>query len=56
VKEQYFPNMTGDEQYGNHGVRVLNAIGVMVKACKEENDEKLVSKIHEVRGRERKIN
>ncbi len=48
VKAKYFPEMTGDEQMGNHGVRVLNAVGAMVKHCKNEDDEKLVKKIHEV--------
>ena len=41
--------MKSDSDLERHGVRVFNAIGAMVKACKDEDDATLVKKIHEVR-------
>ena len=40
--------MKSDSDLERHGVRVFNAIGAMVKACKDEDDATLVKKIHEV--------
>ena len=41
--------MKTDADLEKHGVRVMNAIGAMVRACKAEDDGALVAKIHEVR-------
>ena len=48
VQGKYFPHMKSDADLERHGVRVFNAIGAMVKACKDEDDATLVKKIHEV--------
>ena len=48
MQGKYFPHMKSDADLERHGVRVFNAIGAMVKACKDEDDGKLVKKIHEV--------
>ena len=48
VQGKYFAHMKTDADLEQHGVRVFNAIGAMVKACKDEDDGKLVTKIHEV--------
>ena len=48
MQGKYFPHMKSDADLERHGVRVFNAIGAMVKACKDEDDATLVKKIHEV--------
>ena len=48
VQGKYFAHMKTDADLEKHGVRVFNAIGAMVKACKDEDDGKLIKKIHEV--------
>ena len=48
MQGKYFPYMKSDADLERHGVRVFNAIGAMVKACKDEDDATLVKKIHEV--------
>ena len=48
VQGKYFAHMKTDADLEKHGVRVFNAIGAMVKACKDEDDGKLIEKIHEV--------
>ena len=50
VRGKYFPHMKTDADVEKHGLRVMNAIGAMVKACKDEDDGKLVKKIHEARS------
>ena len=47
VQTKHFGHMKTDADLEKHGVRVMNAIGAMVKACKDEDDGKLVKKIHE---------
>ena len=47
MQGKYFPHMKADADLEKHGLRVMNAIGAMVKACKDEDDGKLVKKIHE---------
>ena len=48
VQAKYFGHMKKDADLEKHGVRVFNAIGAMVTACENEDDGKLVKKIHEV--------
>ena len=48
VQTQHFGHMKTDADLEKHGVRVMNAIGALVRACVEADDGRLVEKIHEV--------
>ena len=48
VQTKYFGHMKTDADLEKHGVRVMNAIGAMVRAILDEDDAKLIGKIHEV--------
>ena len=48
VQTKYFGHMKTDADLEKHGVRVMNAIGAMVRAILDEDDAKLIEKIHEV--------
>ncbi len=51
MQSKFYGRLTDDDTLGDHGVRVLNAVGVLVKAANDQDDEKLVGKIHEVSDR-----
>ena len=40
--------MKTDADLEKHGVRVMNAVGAMVRAILDEDDNRLIGKIHEV--------
>ena len=48
MQTKHFGHMKTDADLEKHGVRVMNAIGAMVRVCVEVDDDKLVAKIHEV--------
>ena len=48
VQTKYFGHMKTDADLEKHGVRVMNAIGAMVRAILDEDDNRLIGKIHEV--------
>ena len=48
VQTKYFGHMKTDADLEKHGVRVMNAIGAMVRAILDEDDARLIAKIHEV--------
>ena len=48
VQTKHFGHMKTDADLEKHGVRVMNAIGALVRACVEEDDGRLIEKIHNV--------
>ena len=48
MRGKYFSHVKTDADLEKHGLRVMIAIGAMVKACKDEDDDKLIKKIHQV--------
>ncbi len=48
IQAQYFVSLYSDEQLEKHGVRMLNAVGAVVKHCKSGDDGKRGEKVDEV--------
>ena len=48
MQTKHFGHMKTDADLEKHGVRVMNAVGALVRACVEADDGRLIEKIHEV--------
>ena len=48
VQTKYFGHMKTDADLEKHGVRVMNSIGAMVRAIQDQDDDRLVAKVHEI--------
>ena len=48
VQTKYFGHMKTDADLEKHGVRVMNSIGAMVRAILDQDDDRLVGKVHEI--------
>ena len=40
IQYKYFSHLKTDEDIERHGLRVFRSIGFLVKACKEEDDDR----------------
>ena len=48
MQTKYFGHMKTDADLEKHGVRVMNSIGAMVRAILDQDDDRLVGKVHEI--------
>ena len=48
VQTKYFGHMKTDADLEKHGVRVMNSIGAMVRAILDQDDDRLITKVHEI--------
>ena len=48
MQTKYFGHMKTDADLEKHGVQVMNSIGAMVRAILDQDDNRLITKVHEI--------